>query len=97
MDNLNSNTQIPDASQFTTYEELLEATAQCAHVNFIQADILQWRAYQLDSFFEDFQCLKHSESFAYSSRPLTLCFLRIMGMDCFWSFPIKIEWRVEKR
>lgn len=56
-----SNSEIPDASQFATYRELLEATAWWVHRaasgepltagDLLQAEILQWRASQLDSFF----------------------------------------------
>ncbi|XP_026053029.1 uncharacterized protein LOC113039346 [Carassius auratus] len=77
-----SKAEIPDASQFTTYRELLEATARCVHGvaneepltagDFLQAEILQWRASQLDSFFDDFQCLKQGKPLPSNSKLLTL-------------------------
>ncbi len=77
-----SNTEFPDANQFTTYRELLEATARWVHgvangepltaEDFLQAERLQWKASQRDCFFDDFQCLKLGKPLPSNSKLLTL-------------------------
>ncbi|XP_039520697.1 uncharacterized protein LOC120474476 [Pimephales promelas] len=78
-----SNSEIPDARQYTVYRELLEATAQYVHgaasgepltaADFQQAEILQWRAAQQDSFLCGFRCLKQGKPLPSNSKLLTLC------------------------
>ncbi|XP_073721654.1 uncharacterized protein [Misgurnus anguillicaudatus] len=79
---VNPNPSIPDASQFPTYTELLEATAKSLHDtqtgkklsadDFVQAEKLQWKESQLHSFPEEFLCLQQGKPLPHSSRLVSL-------------------------